>query len=184
MDKGADSYRKFLDGDREGMAELVHEYREGLTFYLYRITNNIDTAEELMEETFARIYAKKPDFSGKSSFKTWLYSIGRNTAYNIFRQHRWISGNSIDDCTQYSDGSDIEAAYIQKERYALVHRSLGKLKSDYRQIIYLVYFEEFSNEEAGRIMGKSKRQIETMLYRAKNALRIELEKEGLGSEEL
>lgn len=184
MDKGADSYRKFLDGDREGMAELVHEYREGLTFYLYRITNNIDTAEELMEETFAKIYAKKPNFSGRSSFKTWLYSIGRNTALNIFRHRRWMSDKSIDDCLQYPDGSDIEAAYIRKEQYALVHKSLGKLKTDYRQVIYLVYFEDFSNEDAGRIMGKSKRQIETMLYRAKKALRSEFEKEGLGNEEL
>ena len=58
------------------------------------------------------------------------------------------------------------------------------LNPDYRQVLYLTYFEELSNSEAARVMKKSCRQIENLLYRAKQALRSKLEKEGFEYERL
>ena len=75
MDNGASSYRRYLDGDDSGLVELVRDYKDGLILYLNGITGNFCLAEELMEDTFFKLAAKKPKFSGKSSFKTWLYSI-------------------------------------------------------------------------------------------------------------
>ena len=60
MDNGASSYRRFLDGDDKGLAEIVRDYRDGLILYLNGIVNNISVAEELMEETFFKIITKKP----------------------------------------------------------------------------------------------------------------------------
>lgn len=74
MDNGASSYRRFLDGDDKGLAEIVRDYRDGLILYLHGIVNNISVAEELMEETFFKIVTKKPRFNVKYSFKTGLYT--------------------------------------------------------------------------------------------------------------
>ena len=74
MDNGENSYRRFLVGDKEGLYEIICEYREPLILYLNSIVQNIHIAEELAEDTFFELAARKPDFSGKSSFKTWLYS--------------------------------------------------------------------------------------------------------------
>jgi RNA polymerase sigma-70 factor (ECF subfamily) len=60
---------------------------------------------------------------------------------------------------------------------------LHSLKTEYRQVLYLSYFEGFSNAEAAIIMKKSKRQIETLLYNAKKALKTELERSGFEYEE-
>ncbi|MBD5159991.1 MAG: RNA polymerase subunit sigma-24, partial [Ruminococcus sp.] len=76
MDNGAVSYRRFLDGDDEGMVEIIRDYKDGLILYLNGITGNILLAEEIMEDTFFKLVVKKPKFSGRSSFKTWLYAIG------------------------------------------------------------------------------------------------------------
>lgn len=62
MDNGASSYRRFLDGDDKGLAEIVRDYRDGLILYLHGIVDNISVAEELMEETFFKIVTKKPKF--------------------------------------------------------------------------------------------------------------------------
>lgn len=78
MDNGAGSYRRFLDGDDAGIAEIVKDYKDGLILYLNGYVKNIYIAEELAEDTFFRLITKKPNFSGKSTFKSWLYSIGRN----------------------------------------------------------------------------------------------------------
>ena len=184
MDNGASSYRRFLEGDNEGMVEIIRDYKDGLTFYLYRFTNQMNIAEELMEDTFVKLYTKRPKFSGKSSFKTWLYAIGRNCALNALRRRRWISDAPLEDYTNLSDGTDIEADYIKKEQNAMVRSAMKKLKSEYQQVLYLLYTEEFSIDETALIMHKSKWQIENLVYRAKHSLRSELRKEGFSDEKL
>ena len=69
MDSGADNYRRFLDGDDEGLAEIVREYKDGLILYLNGYVNILYIAEELTEDTFFRLITRKPKFSGKSPFK-------------------------------------------------------------------------------------------------------------------
>jgi RNA polymerase sigma-70 factor (ECF subfamily) len=65
-----------------------------------------------------------------------------------------------------------------------VHEALKRLNKEYRQVLVLVYFEDFQNEQVASIMGKSKKQIENLVYRAKLSLKSELEKEGFVYEDL
>ena len=64
-----------------------------------------------------------------------------------------------------------------------MHRALHRLKPEYSQVLYLLYFEDFDNSQTAVIMKKSKRQIENLAYRAKKSLRQELEKEDFVYEE-
>ena len=185
MDIGASSYLRYLNGDDTGLTEIIRQYKDGLTLYINSYVNNIFTAEDLMEDTFFKLAAKKPRFSGKSSFKTWLYAIARNIALDYIRKNSKISDTSIDDLSNYiAEESTIEREYLIKEQEILLHRTMRKLKSEYFQVLYLVYFEGFTNEEIAKIMKKNKRQIENLIYRAKNTLKAELEKEGFEYEEL
>lgn len=59
--------------------------------YLNGFVNNIFTAEELTEETFFKLITKKPRFTAKYSFKTWLYTIGRNVAIDYIRHNSKLS---------------------------------------------------------------------------------------------
>lgn len=87
MDRGAASYRRFLDGDDEGFVEIVRVYNDGLILYLNSFVNNISVADELAEDAFVKLGVKKPRYTGKSSFKTWLYAIGRNVAIDYIRKN-------------------------------------------------------------------------------------------------
>ena len=185
MDNGASSYRRFLDGDDKGLAEIVREYSDGLIMYINGIVNNISVAEELMEETFYKIITKKPKFNGKYSFKTWLYTIGRNVAIDYLRHNSKIIRSSFDALENYiQEEYDLEKMHIVEERKIIVHRALRRLNADYRQIILLLYFENLTNAEAAVVMKKSSRQIKNLVYRAKNTLKSELDKEGFIYEEL
>ena len=182
MDNGENSYRRFLVGDKEGLYEIICEYREPLILYLNSIVQNIHIAEELAENTFFELAARKPDFSGKSSFKTWLYSIGFNIAAKQFRKRANITLVPI-DAQEILDEENIEKNYLKNERDRMIHKSLHKLKTEYRQVLYLSFFECLKNEETALIMKKSKRQVENLLYNAKKALRAELERSGYDYEE-
>ena len=182
MDNGENSYRRFLVGDKEGLYEIICEYREPLILYLNSIVQNIHIAEELAEDTFFELAARKPDLSGKSSFKTWLYSIGFNIAAKQFRKRANITLVPI-DAQEILDEENIEKNYLKNERDRMIHKSLHKLKTEYRQVLYLSFFECLKNEETALIMKKSKRQVENLLYNAKKALRAELERSGYDYEE-
>ena len=183
MDNGASSYRRFLDGDDYGMEELVRDYKDGLILYLNSYLNDFSIAEDCVQDTFIKLAIKKPKFNGKSSFKTWLYTIGRNTALCYLRKHKNIKV-LIDECEKMSAEADLERDYLKEERRITVRRTIRKLKADYQRVLYLTYFEGFSYAEAAVIMEKSGKQIENLVYNAKRSLRSELEKEGLDYEEL
>ena len=103
MDNGASSYRRYLDGNDNGIAEIVAAYKDGLILYLNGYVENIHTAEELTEDTFFRLVAKKPWFSGRCSFKTWLYTIGRNVAIDSLRRGAKRKTVSLDEAVSLPD---------------------------------------------------------------------------------
>ena len=107
MDNGASSYRRFLAGDNDGLAEIVREYSDGLIFYINSFVRNISTAEEIMEDVFVEIALKKPKFSGKSSFKTWLYTIARNISIDSLKKKSRYSDTPVDEMYDLSDEHDL-----------------------------------------------------------------------------
>ena len=185
MDNGAGSYHRFLAGDASALEELVKTYKDGLMLYINGFVHNLSVAEELMEETFFRLIVKKARFTAKHSFKTWLYTIGRNVAIDYLRHRSKIADTPAEELGNYlPDEADLVQTFLAEERKIAVHRSMEKLNPEYRQLLWLLYFEEFSHAEAAAIMKKNSRQITNLLYRAKAALKTELMKEGCVYEEL
>jgi RNA polymerase sigma-70 factor (ECF subfamily) len=177
MDNGACSYRRFLEGDEEGLVEIIRDYKDGLIFYINSFVCNIHTAEDLAQETFVRLALKRPKDKQKGSFKTWLYTIGRNVAIDWLRKRR--EKVSLEEIKQIeSDEMLLEASYIKEEERIAVHRAMSVLKEEYRQVLWMVYFEGFSNREAALVMGKSVHAVETLVYRARLALKDSLKKGG------
>lgn len=132
MDNGASSYRRFLEGDDNGFVEIVRDYKDGLIFYLNSFTNNIYIAEDLAEDTFVKLGIKKPRYTKKASFKTWLYAIGRNVAIDYMRKNHKLHEISIDDCTELICDEDF-AKIMKKSVHSvetLVYRARLSLKSE------------------------------------------------------
>ncbi len=185
MDIGESSYRRYLAGDDSGIVDIIKEYKDGLILYINGYVRNIFIAEELTEETFFKLASKRPRFAGKSSFKTWLYAIARNVTLDYLRHNSKFVSESVDEYGILSaEEMNVEKEYLIKEQKIMLHRTMSRLKSEYFQILYLIYFENFSNTEAAALMKKNKRQIENLIYRAKNTLKAELEKEGFEYEDL
>ena len=184
MDNGASSYRRFCEeADPSGLEEIIREYRDGLIFYINSIVGNIHTAEELAEDTFVLLGTKKPRDKGKGSFKTWLYTIGRNLALNYLKKESKKREISIDDCAQIKAADDIERLYIKEERKIILHHCMQRLNPQYRQILWLVYFEDFSLKDAAKLLKISVHNAETLVYRARKSLKTQLETEDFVYEE-
>jgi len=183
MDNGESSYRRFLAGDNKGMLEIVCEYQAGLMLYLNSFVQDIHLAEDMTEDTFLELMTKRPKFSGKSTFKTWLFAIGRNITAKHLRKHSKLSVVPLESQEYLAVEDSIEGNYIKTEQKRMVHQALHQLKAEYRQALFLNYFEGFTISEIALIMKKSEKQVKNYLYQAKLALKSELERSGFEYEE-
>ena len=184
MDNGASSYRRFLEGEKDAIVEILKEYSDGLVLFIYSITGDMTQAEDITEDVFCELMLTKPEYSDKSSFKTWLYAIARYKAFHAIKRRKRFFMRSVDDMYELSDDVDMEKNYLWSQQKMTLNNALKKISMDYSQVLRLTYLEGFSNSDAAKIMKKTNRQIENLIYRAKKALKKELEKEGFVYEEL
>ena len=176
---GADSYKRFLKGDNDAIGEIVEMYRAGLEYFLLSILNNEDLAEEITQDTFCYLFIKKPKFKEKSSFKTWLYQIGKNRAYKYLKKNRRFT--SLDESFPEFISEErmaLEEKYFSDTEKLNIISVMSSLKKEYREILWLTYFEELSNKECAVILGRKLHDIESLLYRARKALKRILQEEG------
>lgn len=182
MNDSAENYQRFLNGDMDGLAQIVGAYREGLILYLNTFIRDVHLAEDMTEETFVKLILKKPRLKNNAAFKTWLYTIAGNIARDYLRSVR-IKECPLEEHPYLADQQELEHVYIQQEKKRLVHGAMGKLKPEYRQVLWLVYFEGFSNKEAAHILKKSVHNTEVLVSRARKSLKDKLLEEGYTYEE-
>ena len=181
MGQEAEYYKRYLDGDDEGIVLLIRDCKDGLILYLYGICNNIHDAEDYCEDTFVRLVTKRPEYNGRASFRTWLYRIARNICIDGMRKRR----QTVDvDGLETADSLDLDELFAEKEKAAVVRRLVASLPSDQREAVYLTYFEDMTVPEAAKVMRRNPNAVHQLLLRAKQKLRGLLEKEGITDENI
>lgn len=165
-------YDTFLrEGCEEALLVLIKRHRESLVLFINGFVHDIDAAEELALDAFAEVAAGPTFFSGRSSFRTWLFSIGRNLALKYLR--KVVPMEDIDE-NEVAGAQSPELDILQDERNRRLYEGMSKIGEDYRRVLVLLYFEDMSAAEAAAVMGKSKKQIYNLAQRGKNALKKEL----------
>lgn len=168
-------YRRFLASRaEEDFRILLDRHRESLTLFLYGIIHNMEDAEELMLDAYAEV-AANARFSERSTFKTWLFAIGKNKALLYLRKQRRFQTNEVPDTPSEETP---ELNILKEERNRQLYKALWNLHEDYRQILTLLFFEQMSCEDAGKVMGKNRKQIYNLAERGKKALKDELRRMG------
>lgn len=171
-------YRRYLDGDDGGLEALMERHGDRLTLYLDGYLRDIHEAEDVMIEAFAYLVAKKPHIRD-SGFRAYLYKAARRMAFRTLTKRRSALCFSLEELTAEPEAREMvqETAELA-ERAEALHAAMAELHGDYREALFLVYFEGLSHAEAARVMGKRERQVADLVYRGKKALRRRLEEGG------
>ena len=179
MDVMNECYDSFLKGDERAFAKIVAGNRSGLSYYIFSFVRDFDTAEELTEDVFVKLYLKRPANKKKCSFRTWLYTIGRNLAIDWLRKRKKENRVSLDEIAELSSGGDpTEERYLAEETKRALHKALEHIPPAYAEALRLKYFAGFSEKEIAHITKKSLKSTYDLVYRAKKALKEQLIKEG------
>ena len=179
MDNGASSYRRFLDGDEAAFDEIMKELFRGLVFFVDRFVQDIHTAEDIAIDTFSDLIVHKNRYNFKVSLKTYLYMVGRSRALDHLKRRKILAFVSLSQAENLPDDSrSLEEVILSDTRKRRVNAALDQLPEDQRVAVHLVYFEEMSYAEAAKVMKKTGKQVDNLLYRAKKELRIILGEDG------
>ena len=183
MGNGESSYHRFLNGDESAFSEVIDIYRESLIFFINRYIGNLSVSEEIAEDCFVALVVYPRRYNFKTSLKTYLFTIARNKAIDRIRKSKRVVLVEDEALDVLSDEYEqFEKEIFRNEEKRILHTSIKELNDDYRTVLHLVYFEGMSNGEAAKIMKKSVKQIENLVYRAKLRLREILEKRGISYE--
>ena len=176
-ERGAELYLRVANGDRDALADLIELYRASLILFIYGIVRDEYDAEELAIDAFTQLIKNRSRFHGDSSFKTYLFSIGRNLALRYLKKRRIHF--PLDEIEETPGEETPEAEYLLDESKQRLYAIIRGLKTEHREVLHLMYFEGMGYSDSARILKKSERQIEGLLYRAKKSLKTKLESEGL-----
>ncbi len=172
------AYQKYLKGDNSAASLLVERYGDSLTLYINQYIKDLSDAEDLMIEAFSQLFSKERPITEKGNFKAYLYKVARNLSLRHIHKCR-IRFLNIGELTfDLPDDLLTETQLIKNERNHQLYDALKKLKPEYREALYLIYFEDMSYRDAAIAMSKNERQITNLVHRGKHRLKNILEQEG------
>ena len=173
------------DGDEAAFEQLVKKYERFVSTCAYSVTENAEDALDVSQEVFLKVYRSLPSFKGESSFSTWLYRVAKNCAYDFARKKKPASvsldaededGNSM-DLPDSDEKVSPEALALKKERSELLWRAIGRLSDEHREAITLRDINGLTYEQIAEITSLEVGTVKSRLFRAREALKKQLEKE-------
>ncbi len=175
------------EGDEDAFSELVANYQSRLVSIFYNMLGNRETAEDLAQECFLRIYQARNGYEPTAKFATWLYRIANNLASNTrrsFGRRKEVSLNARDSGMMEStpreqtvpDKSALMPTRLadSRETCDVVRDALTTLSERQRMAVLLHKFEEMSYADIGEAMDLSPAAVKSLLSRARDNLRESL----------
>ena len=172
-------YGSFLSGDKTAYDELMIRYGDSLVLYLHGYLRDWEDAEDLMIEAFARIMVKKPKI-GDGAFRAYLYKTARNLAARFHSNKSKKQEFSFDEMEEEIQGSiSPETEAERNEKKEIIKICLDRIDPELREVLWLVYVEGLSYDEAAQVMKLPKKRVDRILQKGKEHMRKELHKEGI-----
>lgn len=179
MDLDELRYRRFLDGDESGFEEIMECYRFRLIFFVQRYVGDPDEAEDVVMDVFCYLLMHPKRFRFGTKLSTYLFMLAKSKAVDYLRHRNHFKISSLDDAPEAEGNEKLpEEEVLVKELQFAVNRAITDLPMEMQVAIHLVFFENLSYKEAALVMKKSAKQVDNLLYRAKEKLREVLGKEG------
>lgn len=168
----------YRDGYAEkAFGELVASYSERLYWHLRRFTNSHDDADDLLQDTFVKIWAALPTFRDESRLFTWAYKIATNEALNYLRKNKWkalLQRESLDDMMEQRIDDDVHFNGDELQRELM--KAINRLPEKQKLVFNFRYFDELSYEEISEITGTSIGALKASYHFAYQKVKEDLEK--------
>ena len=170
-----------MDKNEKNIKSIINEYLNPIYSYVFRITGDTAETEDISQEIFIKVWKNINKIDPKQNFKTWIFTIARNTAVDWLRKRKNILFSQLDSKDEENERSfeetlaDIEPLpdeiFQRKERVKDLEKALLKIRFDFTEILLLHYVEGMTFQEISEVIGKPLNTVKSQHRRALSALR-------------
>lgn len=166
---------EYLLGDDDSLKEIIDRYYKMVYRFIFNLSHGSGESADLTQEVFVKVWKKIKRYNKKYSFKTWIFTIARNTAIDYFRKKKSFVFSDFENemgenafVENLEDESSLaDKIFAEKEDSRRVKNIIEDLPLIYKEIILLKYEEELDFEEISVVL---KRPIETVRSQHRRAL--------------
>jgi RNA polymerase sigma-70 factor (ECF subfamily) len=173
-------------GVEGGFEELVRRYQRPISAYVYRMVGDYESALDLTQEIFIKIYGSLSRYRPEFKFSTWIYKIAHNAAIdhlrrNSGRERSLISGTESDnyDLPIESEGLSPEQQSEREEQRVEIEAVVRSLPTAYRELIVLRHSQDLTYEEIVEVTGLPLGTVKNRLFRARDMMRQQFLSRGI-----
>ncbi len=160
-------------GDRKAAEELVERYYSGIYMLMRRFGYNIQTSEDLTQESFMKVWSHINQLRKGGSLKSWLYKVALNVSRSHLRKNFWRKHADANEL-QLSDGNEDGDVLEKQEELKKLRDEVAKLKQKLKETIVLHYLQGLTIEESAEAAGIKTGTFKSRLNRALNILKEQM----------
>jgi RNA polymerase sigma-70 factor (ECF subfamily) len=160
-------------GDAEALAALVRRHQTALYRAALQVVREPSDAQDVVQETFVRVYRGTAGFRGLGSVRAWLYRIAVNLAVDLLRRRRREMVGPVEESGDAAAADPLDEA-LRRERAAAVRRAVESLPPHYRLPLVLREWHDLSYEEIAAVLGIPVGTVRSRLHAGREALRRDL----------
>lgn len=162
--------RQLHEGERSAFEQVVRTHYEGIWRQQYLLCNDAELAADLTQETFLEAWRGIPGFQGRSSLRTWLYTIAARVWQRKVLRKRETLLFPLTDTLPATDDAPEDVALHHVEMEAIT-RALCDLPEELRAVLVLHYRQEMTHSEIAEALGLPLGTVKTRLYAGLTRLR-------------
>lgn len=175
-----DIIERLRSGDKQAFEKLYEEYKKMVLYMAYDLTGVMQEAEDIMQETFTRVYTGIKKFRGESSLKTWIFKIMLNLCRSSNRRKKvasffGISSVSRDGNEEYSIDIGINDDHADniyhRQRLRAVRNAIIKLPGRQKEVFVMKHLKEMKISEIADVLGSPEGTVKANLFKAVQSLR-------------
>ena len=177
------SIAKILDGDDAAFSELVERYLKPIYNFLFTLTRDQSALDDLTQVTFIKAWKNISSFDQSKSFKTWLFTIAKNTAYDYLKKKKTVPFSAFADeegrnvLEEINEDKPLPDEILERaDLSAEIEKKLEEIPAPYRTILLLHYKDDFSLQEISQILGHPYNTIKSQHNRALQVLKKTFDK--------
>jgi len=160
-------------GDLDRMGLLFERYNRQLYGFLFHMTYKREAAEDMVQMVFYKMLKYRHTFTGDGEFVAWMYSIARNTIIDEARKNnkKHLHDSAEDMAEVLASDVSTDGQLERKQEKMELHRAMGKLSSEQREILTMSRFQELKHQEIGQILGITEGAVKVRVFRAMQELK-------------
>lgn len=171
----------YIQGDTRSLDELITRHIKSVYSFVFRLVHQSGEAQDITQEVFVKMWKKLLQYNTQYNFKTWLFTIARNTTIDHLRKQKMISFSdlNIEDTVDFED-TLIDAAplpdelFYQKNQGEQLEEAIKQLSIQHRTVLLLKHDAELTFEEMAVILHIPMNTVKGQYYRALQALKKQL----------